>query len=106
MLEVGERRDVTLGVLRDPAVVDEPDRHRVEEVQLLPSRPAGDDEPGAFEHLQVLHHAEAGHLQLRLELGERAAVALEEPVEEVAPGRVGQGLEHAVVVLHVRMIGD
>jgi hypothetical protein len=46
----------------------------------------------------VLHHAEAGHLELGLELRERAAVALEEPVEEMAPGWVGKRLEDLVVV--------
>src|SRR5207344_1405531 len=51
-------------------VVDEPDRHRVEEVLLLAPGAAGDDEPRVLEDAQVLHHAEAGHLQLRLELGQ------------------------------------
>jgi hypothetical protein len=46
----------------------------------------------------MLHHAEAGHLELGLELCERAAVALEEPVEEMAPRRVGERLEDLVVV--------
>ncbi len=98
LLRSGERRDVVLGVLVDPPVVDQPDRHRVQEVQLLPARPAGDDEAGVLEHAQVLHDAEAGHLELGLELRERAAVALEEPVEQMAPGRVGKRLEDLVVV--------
>ena len=49
--------------------------------------PAGDDEAGVFEDPEVLHDAEARHLQLRLELGERAAVTHEEPIEQEA--RVG-----------------
>ena len=81
-----------------PAVVNQPDRDGVEEVQLLAPRPARDDEAGAFEDAQVLHDAEARHLQLRLELGERAAVTRKEPVEEVTAGRVSQRSEHAVVV--------
>ena len=85
--------------------MDEPDRHGVQVVELLPARPAGDDEACVFEDAQVLHHAEARHLQIRLELGERAAVALEEPVEQVPAGRIRQGLEDAVVV-HMRRIGD
>ena len=64
-----------------------PDRRRDDEVRLL-------------EHPQVLHDAEAGHLQLGLELGQRAAVAHEEAVEQEAAGRVGERLEHAVVVGH------
>jgi hypothetical protein len=54
----------------------------------------------------VLHHAEPRHLQLGLELRERSAVTLEEPVEQVPAGRVRQGLEDAVVVVHRPMIGD
>ena len=53
-----------------------------------------------LEHPQVLHHAEAGHLEAFLELSQRAPVALEQPVEQVAAGRVGERLEHPVVVLH------
>ena len=66
------------------------------------SRPdlAGDDEVRLLEHAQVLHDPEAGHLQLGLELGQRAAVTLEEPVEEEAAGGVGERLEHEVVVGH------
>ena len=62
---------------------------------------AGDDETGVFEHAQVLHRAEPGHLQLRLELGERAAVTRKEPVEQEAPRRVGERFEDPVVVGHV-----
>ena len=72
----------------------------IQEVQLLPARPARDDEAGVFEHPQVLHHAEPRHLQLGLELGERSAVTLEEPVEEVPACRICQCLEDAVVVVH------
>jgi hypothetical protein len=50
----------------------------------------------------VLHHAEPGHLQLGLQLGERAAVALEEPVEQEPASRVRERLEDPVVVGHVR----
>ena len=42
---------------------------------------------GVLEHLEVLHHAEAGHRQLGLQLGERASVALEEEVEQEPAGR-------------------
>ena len=89
-----------LGVLVDPPVVDQADRHGVEEVELLPARSARDDETGLFEDAQVLHHAEARHLQLGLELGQRAAVTLEEPVEQEPARRIGECLEHAVVVVH------
>ena len=90
---------MALRVLVDPAVVDQPDRDRVEEVQLLPARAARDDEPPFLEHPEVLHDAEAGHLQLGLELRERAAVTFEEPVEQQPPRRIRQRLEDAVVVV-------
>ena len=55
-----------------------------------------------LEHLQVLHHPEARHLQPGLQLGERAAVTHEEQVEQEAAGRVGEGLEDPVVVRGTR----
>jgi hypothetical protein len=100
-LEVRERRDVALPVLVDPPVVDEPDRHRVQEVQLLPPRPARDHEARVLQHAQVLHDAEARHRQLRLQLGQRAPVARVEPVEQEPPGGIRERLEHAVVIRHV-----
>src|ERR1700758_2124276 len=89
-LEICERRDAVLRVLVDPAVVDEPDRNRVQVVQLGPALAARIHEPRLLEHAEVLHDAESRHLELRLELRERAAVALEEPVEEMASRRVRQ----------------
>src|SRR5262249_45591097 len=106
VFEVEERGHDALRVLVDPPVVDLPDRHRVQEVVLLPARAAGDDEPGVLEHPQGLHDAEARHLQLRLELRERAAVALEEPVEQMPAGRGRQCLEHPVTVVHGSRIRD
>jgi hypothetical protein len=105
-LEVRQRRHVALRVLVDPPVVDQTDRHRVQEVQLLATRPARDDQARAFEDAQVLHDAEARHLQLGLELRERAAVTHEEPIEQEATCRVGECLEHAVVVRHGRILCD
>jgi hypothetical protein len=104
-LQVGQRRNVRFPVLVDPAVVNQPDRHRVEEVQLLAARSASEDETRIFEDAKMLHHAEARHLQLGLELSERAAVTREEPIEEVTPRRISQCPEHAVVV-HTKTICD
>ena len=72
--------------------MDQSDGHRVQEVQLLPPRALGDDEVRVFENAQVLHHPETGHVQLGLELGQRAAVTREEPVEQEAPRRIGGAL--------------
>ena len=54
----------------------------------------------------MLHGAEAGHLQLGLELRQRAAVTLVEPVEQEAPRRIAERLEDEVVVVHAQMICD
>src|SRR5215217_4971561 len=65
------------------------------------------DEPRLLQHAQVLHDAEAGHLELRLQLAERPSAALEQPVEEQPSGRVRERLEHTVlVVLHGARIRD
>ncbi len=96
--QIRERRDPALGVLVDPPVVDQPDRHRVEEVQLLAPRPALDYEPRLLQYAEVLHDAEPGHLQLGSKLAERAAVTLEEPVEQQPAGGVRQCLKHPIVV--------
>jgi hypothetical protein len=73
---------------------------------LLPPCFARDHETCVFEHTQVLHDAKAGHLHLGLELGERAAVTLEEPVEQESPRRVRECLEHEGIVSHLARIGD
>ena len=76
--------------------MDEPDRDRVQEVELLPAPPPGDDQAGLLELLQVLHHAEAGHLEALLERAQRLPVLAEELVEQAPPRRIGQGPEHLV----------
>ena len=96
MLEAAERRHPGLGVLADPPVVDEADRDRVQEVELLAAAPLGDHEAGLLELLEVLHHAEPGHRELLLEGAQRLPVLAEELVEQASPGRIGQGFEHLV----------
>jgi hypothetical protein len=60
-LEIGECRDLSFGVLVDPAVVDQPDRDGVEKVELFSAGPSSDDEVGLFEHTQMLHDPNAQH---------------------------------------------
>jgi hypothetical protein len=95
------RPDDRLGELADPAVVDESDRDRVEEVALLAPLAPGRDQARLLEHAEVPHDAEPRHRrQVRAQLAERLAIALEEPVEEQAPARVAEGPErrrHRVV---------
>jgi hypothetical protein len=83
--------------------VDELDRDRVQEVELLAAAAPGRDQVRVLEHLEVFHHAEAGHRQPCLELGQRLPVVGEELVEELPPRRVGERLEHRI---HARTICD
>ena len=76
--------------------MDEADWHRIEEVELLPAAPPGHDQAGVLELPQVLHDAEARHREPLLQRAERLPVRPEELIEQLAPGRVGQGLEHLV----------
>jgi len=83
VFEVDERGHPTLGVLVDPAVVQETDRNGVEVVQLLPADLVADDQVGFFENLEMLHHAEAREVgQLGFEVDKRPSVLLEETVEQ------------------------
>ena len=82
--------------------MDEPDRNGVQEVQLLAAALAREDETGLFEHLQVLHHAEARHRQALLERTQRLTVLLKQLVEQLAPRGIGQRLEHLVHADHYR----
>src|SRR5262245_52697502 len=68
-------------------------------MQLRPSRSPRYDDAPLFEHAQMLHHSEAGHLELGLELCQRQAVELEQAIEERAPCRIGERFEHQVVAL-------
>ncbi|MCU1403694.1 MAG: hypothetical protein JWM70_2018, partial [Microbacteriaceae bacterium] len=79
-----------------PAIVDESDRHRVEEVKLFAAASLRHDEPGIFEHPEMFHHAEAGHLESLLEGAEALTVLAKELVEQRASGWVGQGPEYVV----------
>jgi hypothetical protein len=97
-LEARERRDAALGGLVDPAVVDEPDRDRFRKWSVSRPERRRTTRPASSSTRRVLHHSEARHLELGLELAERAPLALEQPVEEVPPRRVGERLEHPVVV--------
>jgi hypothetical protein len=55
------------------------------------------DEPCFLEDAQVLHHAEARHLERALDLAERSTVSLEEAVEDRPPGRIRERPEDGLV---------
>jgi hypothetical protein len=74
---------VRFGVPGDPAVVDLPDRDRIEVVELLAALLVGDDQVRPLEDPEVLHHTEAGHLGERVDEGaERPTVVVGEQVEQ------------------------
>jgi hypothetical protein len=78
--------------------MDEPNGHRVREVELLAAPALGDHQARPFQEPEVLHHAETRHLEARRERTERLPVATEELVEQPTPGGVGQAPENVVHV--------
>jgi hypothetical protein len=71
---------------------------------LLPASPAGEDQARRLEDRQVAHDPKARHLrQVRLELEERLAVALEELIQQQPPAAVGNGPENPVLS-HLRRV--
>ena len=82
----------------EPPVMDPADRHGVEVVVPLATDLAAGHEAGRLQDAQVLHDAEPAHLrQRRLQVSQRLAITLEEPVEQRPPAGVGQRAEHLVV---------
>jgi hypothetical protein len=76
--------------------VDPLDRDGVQEVELLAPAALADHESRLLEYPQVLGDPEARHLEALDERAERLPVALEEGVEQRAPGGIGEGLEDVV----------
>ncbi len=75
-------------------------------MMFLPTGAPGDDESGVLEEAEMLHDAEAGHRHVGLELGQRPPLALEERIQQESTGRVGQGPEDEVVIVHATNIRD
>jgi hypothetical protein len=76
--------------------VDEPDRDRVQEVQLLAAPRLVTTRPASSSCFRCFITPKRRHLEALLERAQRLAVLAEELVEQAPPGRVGQGLEHLV----------
>ena len=74
-------------------------------VQSLADHFARGDQSGLLQHAQVLHHPEPRHRQLRLQLGERAAVALKEEVKQPPTAWIGEGAKNRFV-FHASIIRD
>src|SRR4051794_17693999 len=102
-LQLAERGGPGLGVLAHPPVVDEADRDRVQEVELLATAPLRRHEARVLEHAQMLHHAEARHRQPALEAAQRLPVVAKELVQQTSPRGISQRPEH---LIHVSTICD
>jgi hypothetical protein len=65
-------------------------------VQLLASAPDRADQVGCLEDGEVLSRRLARHVDAIAQLSERLPVVLAQRVQEVAPRRIGKGLEHQI----------
>src|SRR5207244_13157695 len=102
-LETTARGGPGRGGLAHPPVVDEPDRHGVQEVELLAPSSLGDDEARLLELSKVLHHTEARHLEAARKGAQRLTVVTEQLVEKAPSRRIGECPKHSV---HRSTIGD
>jgi hypothetical protein len=87
--EVAEGSGPWFCVLADPAVVDQADGHRIQEVEFFAAPTAGDHQAGFLQLLEVLHDPVAGHVEARPERVQGLPVLPEELVEQVPAGGVG-----------------
>src|SRR5215831_4018151 len=94
--EIGQRLDTPAFIFADPAVKDFAYRHRVEIVQFFAAAPDDDDEVSGFEEPEMLGDGLAGHVKVFAELAQSLAVICVEHVEQPAPGRISERLEHLV----------
>ena len=84
----------------DPAFGDVPERDRVEVVQFLPAPADGGDEVGRLQQAQVLGRRLPRHVERLAQLPEGLPVAFAQPVQQRPPRRIGQRLEHRVILDH------
>jgi len=66
-------------------------RRGVEVVEAQPAVAAGDDQPGALQYAEMLHHPEARHRHVLAQLRSRPGAA-GEAVDQRSAGRVGERL--------------
>src|SRR5262249_44355064 len=104
LLGRAQRAQAGLLELRDPAFLDGPQRDGVEIVQLLPAPADGGDEVRGLQHAQMLGRRLPRHRERLTQLPEGLAIALAEPVQQGPARRIGQGLEHRIIVAHVSIM--
>ncbi len=89
--------------LVEPAVVEPSDGDGVEVVEPPAAAPMRDHQPRLLQDAQVLHDRDAGHLgKCLLELAERLAIALIEPIQQPPAGWIRQRPKDLVTLLHAR----
>ena len=93
-----ERLEARLFELRDPPVAEVLQRYRIEEMQLFAPAPDGGDEVRRFEHIQMLRHALACHVEVVAQFVEGAAVVGVQQIQQLPPAGIGQRLEEHVGV--------
>src|SRR3954453_16440967 len=103
LLEFGERAQAWTLELADPALGDLVDRHRIDEVQLLPPLALHRDEVRLLQDREMLRYRLARHGQPLAQLAQRLAVPRVQPVQQPSPARVRQGTEDGVVAHHRNM---
>jgi hypothetical protein len=100
--EGAHRADNRFRELADPAVVDEPDRYRVQVMPLRAAHLARRQQARLLQHSQVPHYTESRHLrQVAAQLPERLAIALEEAVQQKPATRIAQRPEDQSHRVHV-----
>ena len=95
-------------ILAELTVGDLLDGHGVEVQPLAAPLLDGDHEVGVGEDSEVLHHPEPAHpvLERLAQLADGPAVAVEEEVEDLPPGGVGERPEDGVLGVHAAIICD
>lgn len=86
-----------------PAIGNRADGLGIEEMNLLPTASLGADEMGRLKDRKMLGDRLAGQRQAGAELTKALAVSLVQAVQQPAPGRIGQRLEHVVHRRHCRI---
>ncbi len=89
------------GVLAHPTVVKLLNGHRIVVMKLFPPDLAGCNETRFLEDSRMLHDAEARHRQGVLEFEQGLAVAFVEPVQQQAPGGIGEGSKDPSSILGI-----
>src|SRR5262245_28924390 len=102
LLQVVQQAEPLAFEFPHPPLVDLVQRHRVDEMQLLPATPDRAHQIGRLEDPDVLRGRLPRHVQVIAELAQRLPVPLVQQVEQLSSCRVAQRLENLVSVHPLR----